>query len=149
VSDPASPRLLGLAPFFRGSSLEIGGAMAYVACGEEGVRIVEVSDPSSPQLISTLQTLDARGIAILSGPSEGLLLVADGVGGLGLADVSDSANPRMLTRWRIGDGDTVEDVAVEGTIGVAALGGAGIAVLNLEPLSFPMTSASQRWLLYE
>ncbi|MFH0795368.1 MAG: hypothetical protein V2A74_15210, partial [bacterium] len=149
VSDPAAPRLLGLAPFFRGNSLEIRGSTAYVACGEEGVRIVDVGDPSSPQLVSTLKTFDARGTASLNGPAEGLLLIADGVAGLGLADVTDPANPRMVTRWRIGDGDGVESVALEGTVGIATLGSAGIAVLDLEPLFFPKTGVRANWFMYE
>ena len=68
-----------------GTDVLIAGQHAYVASLRNGIRLIDISDPVSPQLIHTFPTTDARDLAIL----HGRLYLADGAGGLKVFDVKD------------------------------------------------------------
>jgi hypothetical protein len=56
----------------------IAGERAFIAGGDKGVHIVDISDPSSPHDLGFVRTHSAQGVAV----SEDRLFVADGLGGL-------------------------------------------------------------------
>ncbi len=59
--------------------LTVVGDLAYVACGTNGVAMVDISSPTTPALIGTAATLgEARSLAVVGG----LGYVADGPAGL-------------------------------------------------------------------
>jgi hypothetical protein len=66
--------------------------LLYVANGFDGVRIGRITPNGAVDWIGHIQTLEARDIA-LSGTN---LVIADGQGGLKIADVSDPGNPRII-----------------------------------------------------
>jgi len=86
---PLAGELLTPAP-----ALGIGytGDYALVACGEAGLVIYNVTDPESPQYISTLDTPGTAYDVIVD---EDLVLVADGFAGVHLVDLSNLSDPAI------------------------------------------------------
>jgi hypothetical protein len=68
--------------------------LLYLANGLDGVRIARVGDNGTLDWIGHVQTAQARDVA-LAGAN---LVIADGPGGLKVADVSDPANPKIVGR---------------------------------------------------
>jgi len=68
-----------------GMEVLIAGQHAYVASLRNGIHLINITDPVSPQLIHSYPTTDARDLAIL----HGRLYLADGAGGLKVFDVKD------------------------------------------------------------
>jgi hypothetical protein len=68
-----------------GTKVLIADQHAYVASLRNGIRLIDISDPTSPQLTHTFPTTDARDLAIL----HGRLYLADGAGGLKVFDIKD------------------------------------------------------------
>jgi hypothetical protein len=92
VSEPASPTVLGkTAPLPNDvSDLYVSGGCAYVATLEDGLRVVDVSNPTAPIEIGFYNTPGvARGVTVAGGYA----YVADGYSGLRVVDVSDPAAP--------------------------------------------------------
>jgi hypothetical protein len=79
VTDPAKPVHLTSfkTPSGRPARIALDGARGYVADGREGVQIVDLSNPSSPALVSSIKTsLPARDVAV----GGGLVVAAVGMG---------------------------------------------------------------------
>jgi len=105
--------------------------VAYVAAGDDGVWVVDVSEaletPKSKRdepYVLRASTTDARDVTV-SGDS---LLVADGAGGLALFDISSPKKPRKTAAVR-----TVEarSVTVAGFRAYVADGPAGLRILDV------------------
>lgn len=83
-------------------TLSTDGQRAALALGEEGVRVVELpADGSAPEPIGFVDTPGAALRAALGSASgTDMLYVADGMCGLRVIDLGDSANPRERGYWR-------------------------------------------------
>jgi hypothetical protein len=68
----------------------VTGDRAFIAAGEKGVHLLDVSDPASPVRLGAVQTEAARGVAV----AEDSLFVADGLGGLLI--LRPSQTPRVF-----------------------------------------------------
>ena len=79
----------------RDVTLGPGGTTAYVADGTSGLRILDVTDPTTASVVGTVPTVSAFGIAI-NGTTA---YVADGTSGLRIIDVTDPA-PRQSAQLR-------------------------------------------------
>lgn len=72
------------------NNVDVVGDYAYVAAGEAGLVVVDVSDRSAPQIVAQLDTPgNGNDIRIVGG----LAYLADGVGGLRIVDVTDPLAP--------------------------------------------------------
>jgi hypothetical protein len=104
----------------------VQGQYAYVALGEGGLVIVDVSDPANPVRVGGVDTSgSAYGVTV----SGNYAYVADGDAGLQMIDVSNPANP-----LRVGGYDTgwlAEGLAVVGNIIYVANGEQGLLMLEL------------------
>jgi len=80
----------------RGFAINVFAArgLLYVANGNDGVRIGRAGRDGSVTWIGHVQTDEARDVA-LAGTN---LVIADGAGGIKVADVSDPANPKIIGR---------------------------------------------------
>jgi len=90
VSAPASPTVLGRTAALPGivRTVAVAGGYAYVAAGDAGLRVIDVSDPSTPVEVGFYDTPDeARGVAVAGGYA----YIADL--GLRVVDVSTPAAP--------------------------------------------------------
>ncbi|MFN2245107.1 MAG: LVIVD repeat-containing protein, partial [Anaerolineae bacterium] len=113
VSKPSSPRLLGqTAPMPRVlEAVTVDGGLAYVAAGDAGLRVVDVSDPAAPVEIGFLDTAGYAWDVAVAGSHA---YIADGAGGLRVVNMLDPAHPAEQGAY--------EDPAMEG-MGVAVAGG--------------------------
>jgi len=110
VSDPAHPTEVGFCdtPGYA-QSVAVAGDYAYVADGDDGLRIVDVSDPAHPTEVGYHDTPGSAQAVAVAGD---YAYVADDQGGLSIVDVSDPA-----TASRVGSYDTpwsARGVAVAG-----------------------------------
>jgi len=128
--------------------------LAYVADGPSGVRVVDIAAPAFPSLLTTFPTTDARTVFAKShyvtGDSDTAsieheyLFVADGAGGIRVADVSDPAAPVEVPLAN--NGLDVTDFVVANAFEppanrlyvYAALGAGGCAILDWSVISAPV-----------
>ncbi|MBE7499470.1 MAG: hypothetical protein HS113_04015 [Verrucomicrobiales bacterium] len=89
-------------PFARASALgvAVSGHHAYVAAGEAGLQVIDLSNPAGPQQVGGYDTSGyARGVVV----SGHYAHVADGDAGLQVIDVSNPANPQWVAAADTGD----------------------------------------------
>jgi hypothetical protein len=94
ISDPGSAAVIGSIPgLWGGDAIEVRDGHAYVACGDPGLRIIDVSVPSAPVEVSSLVlpagtppfgTMDVAGGVAVLWPGDEVVYVVD---------VSDPAAP--------------------------------------------------------
>lgn len=133
VSDPANPLRVGLYEVAGGiSSLKAYVTKLYVSEGTGGVRILDVSNPASIQLLGTYQGWGNPAQAMaLSGK---YLYLAKGTGGLHVLDVNDPAKPTYLTgAWT----SPAEDVVLMGKYAVVAGADKGLMVYEVQQRLYP------------
>jgi hypothetical protein len=108
------------------------GGYAYVAHDYEGLIVVDISTPSSPQEVDSLDT-DGRAWAVFV---EGdYVYIADYGQGLLIADISDPANPNSL--WQDQTSGRAVNVFVEGNYAYVADDLFGLFVYDISGLPAP------------
>ncbi len=71
-----------------GRKIALFGQHAYVASGQNGIRLINISDPTSPVFNSSIPSSDALYLTI----SNGRLYLADGSGGLKVFDIMNDGS---------------------------------------------------------
>jgi serine/threonine protein kinase len=108
------------------------GNYAYVADGKAGLRIIDISSPSSPKEVGAYDTPGvARNITIIGN----YVYVADGETGLRIIDISSQSSPK-----EVGSYDTpgiAIAVAINGNYAYVADGKAGLRVIDVSNPSNP------------
>jgi hypothetical protein len=114
-------------------SVAVEGDLAYV--GDQGLRIFDLFDPENPELIGAVEHEDeTKSVAV---GDAGLKILT--VGSDGQISVIDGANPfEPIEASRVETDGEAYDVAITGNVGVVADGSAGLLLLDLEDLSFPV-----------
>jgi len=139
VSEPITPTEVGsTAPFPQFvEGVAVSGALAYVADGIAGLRVVNVIDPSNPIEVGACDTPGyAEGVAVAGGYA----YVADGHYGLRIVDVSDPTNPAEVAyAYPL---NYVFDVAVVGQYTYLAAAGAGLLVVDIHDPADPIEIAT-------
>jgi hypothetical protein len=74
-------------------AVRVQDGVAYVADGEEGLRILDVSNPFATVLLGSLATTGRTRSLLLDGP---IAYLADGDAGVRIVDVSDPTSPVVL-----------------------------------------------------
>lgn len=124
VSIPTSPLLVGSLSMH---AVDVGldGDTAYVACGDAGLCVVDLSNPSLPQTIGgSALPCCAIGVALLGGRA----FVADHENGLYEVDISDPTAPfpvRVIPTLGVARG-----VAFAGAYACVAAGSTGLRVVD-------------------
>ncbi len=138
VSDPAGPHEMGATPplpyFVEGIALAIQGghSYAFVAAGDAGLLVVDVSVPSAPQEIGSWDSPGyAEGVAVAGA----IAYLADGPYGLRLVDISDPGHPRPL--GAAFDANYAFAVAVADHRAYLAAGGAGLLIADVSDPAQP------------
>lgn len=134
VSDPTNPTSIGevMLPG-NGRDVVFAGPLAYVAMGDGGMQIIDISTPSALRLLGQVDPGDhAFGIAV--DPVRRLAVVADGIEGLQVIDISNASQPVVLSNCEI-LGES-RKVVLQGTLAFVADASAGLSVVDLSnPLS--------------
>ncbi len=131
---------------------------AYVADGSAGVRIVDLGDPQLPVVIQTIPTTDAwavfpkfhydPGDETTPSLEHEYLFIADGAGGLRLAEINDPLDPTLLLA--VSFGSPVRDVlamnAFEPPLNklyvYAAAASAGVQIYDFSDIRTPVPVAA-------
>jgi hypothetical protein len=96
VSDDARPRAVGSFSSFA-TDVDFDGSYAYALCGQEGSRVLDLTDPTSPRTIAKL----ASGVGCQGVASIGPRVYLSGDTGLRVVDVSDPRCPREVGAYDI------------------------------------------------
>jgi hypothetical protein len=125
---PGEARAVALA----GSVLNPAQQRAYVALGDAGLGIVDVSQPQALLLLDRLD-LDGDSGDVAVATELGLVLVAAGSGGLALVAISDAAAPQLRHVFPV----AATQVEVIGPVAYAAVGSrlGAFDVLARQPLA--------------
>lgn len=129
VSTPSSPSVAG--GFVTGAKVRqaaIDGSRLYLAAGSAGLMIHDVSVSTNPVSITTLSAADAGGLAV----GDGLVLLADGAGGL---RVYDAATQGLLST--VSAAARVVRAAFQGKVLFLATGETGLRIYALDHPEFP------------
>jgi hypothetical protein len=110
----------------------ISGNIAYCACDFGGIRLYDITNPSSPVFLGSCSTPSfARNVAVRGNYA----YVADGDSGLQVIDVSNSAAPVMVGNYETAG--TAITVRVAGNYAYLADGYTGLLVVNIANPSSP------------
>ncbi len=128
ISDPSMPVPVGSCSLFGngGFGVEVEGDLAYLANGIWGLAVVDISDPTAPEVLSyTWTEEDASHIAV----SGNIALVTDRNWGLHVFDITDPVNPVLTDVY-----DTPDDarrVVIEGELAFIADWAGGLHILRI------------------
>jgi hypothetical protein len=115
--------------------VDLVGTLAYVASGDAGLRVIDVSNPDAPAEIGFFDTPDfAAGIDVVAG----LAYVADESAGLRIVDVSDPTAPVEVGFFDTAG--TAEDVTVVGSLAYVADGDLGLRIVDVSNPAAPAGS---------
>lgn len=134
VSNPAQPSVVGrttVLPYIV-EGVAVSGSYAYVADGPAGVRIIDVSDPSTPTEVGSCDTPGRARDVVVAGSHA---YVADYDGGLRVLDVSDPAAPGEIG-FCATSGKAL-DVAVSGGYAYVADWDGGLRVIDVSSPAAP------------
>jgi hypothetical protein len=120
VSDPSDPRPVGSYRPDSPGEVFVHGSHAYV-----GRQVLDISNPADPQFVRDTRV----GRFIAAGP----LGYTDSFGGLGILDLGDPGDPRLIGRYGAVDGRLL-DVS-DGDAYLAA--GAGLKVMDISSFAPP------------
>jgi len=134
ISNPASPTVVGKTAPMPGivQDIYLSGNYAYVAAGSSGLRVIDVSAPTSPNEVGFFETPgDALGVAVV----DNYAYVADYDGGLRVIDVSAPTSPT-----EVGFFETPADaygVAVVDNYAYVAASHGGLRVIDVSAPTSP------------
>ncbi|MFO7699242.1 MAG: hypothetical protein R6W79_01365 [Acidimicrobiia bacterium] len=134
LSTPTSPALLGGMDIGTscGTRIQVDSGHAVISQDGDGVRIVDVSDPSAPTNLSLLNTDGSVVDAAVAGD---WVYVADDWGGFRIVDTSDPSTPSEVASFTAST--TYLDVFTEGTLAYAADGAGRLVILDVIDPSSP------------
>jgi hypothetical protein len=105
----------------------VAGNVAYVADGPSGLHLVNVSNPSSPQIIGSVDTPNYAWCVAVAGD---IAYVADGYNSFQIIDVSNPSSPQKIGSLLDTKGDAYHVVVAGGMAYVAGLG-SGLKVIDV------------------
>lgn len=109
------------------NDVEVSGNFAYVAAGDAGLQVVDVSDRTRPRIVGSY---DTPGMARTLRVSGARVYVADSEEGLTILDVSIPTQPALVAQVPVTG--VVYDVAVSGGYAYLAAQDGGLVVVSLQ-----------------
>jgi len=121
-----------------GAGLALQDGYVYMSLSNEGLVVVDVSDPSDASLAGQYDTLGvAEGVDVDGDHA----YVADGENGLVIVDVSDPTDPALAGSVSTGS-DVAEDVFIDGNYAYMANGEDGLVIVDVSVKSAPTVVGS-------
>ncbi|MHA1785930.1 MAG: LVIVD repeat-containing protein, partial [Candidatus Helarchaeota archaeon] len=131
VSDPRNPQKLGsfnndFSAASHGEDVKIANGLAYVADGNDGMEIINVS---TMQRVGNFidGSAYAHGIDVVGN----IAYLADGSDGLEIVNVSDPMNPTKLGNYTVGGSGAAYDVQIVGSVAFIAFQFEGLHIVNI------------------
>ena len=137
ISDPANPARVSVFESpgsTRGQGVFVAEPYLYLADGQ-GVRILNIEDPSDPQVIGFYDTL---GFALDLQIVGDLAYVAAREGGFYIGDISDPTDPQHVSRLFDAGTDHVLDVQVSGDYAYVTMQGQGLKIVDVSQPASPL-----------
>ncbi|MCP4899847.1 MAG: hypothetical protein GY906_23005, partial [bacterium] len=126
VSKSDDPQIVSQLLLGGGFGLDVTAGKAYVAAGELGLQVVDVSDPVSPVVLAVLETPgEAKDVVV----REDRAYLAAGDAGLVVADIADPASPSLVGSIDIPG--SAESLELKDTLVYLAGGAAGLQVVDV------------------
>jgi hypothetical protein len=118
---------------------------AYVACGYEGLYIVDITDIKNMKVFSTFKQSDiSSNYATRLQLKDGLLFLADGMGGFKIIDISMPESPKLISKFGSTYQGSIEDVIIDGNTAFLADYRAGFIVVDITDLKNPRLVSETR-----
>ncbi len=115
------------------NGIVLNGTRAYVAAGQAGLKVIDISDPRTPVIVRSVPTAgEAGALAILSN----CLYLADGASGLLIFDVSNPALPVLISSFDTPG--TAFGVTIFGRNAYVADGPQGLRIVDISDPSSPV-----------
>nr|WP_321417407.1 PGF-pre-PGF domain-containing protein [uncultured Methanomethylovorans sp.] len=112
--------------------LQIAGNYAYVADGDSGLSIINISNPAVPTLTHTYDTAGhAYGISVVSNYA----YIADGNNGLVIANISNPASPTSMGSYATYD---AQNIVVSGNYAYIADDSHGLVIIDITNPASPV-----------
>ncbi len=96
ITNINSPEIISSSNTGISSSLYVKDDIAYITNGEDGLAIVDVSDPGFPNILGNFSNGGNVHKAIVI---ENLAYIASGPNGLEIVDVSNASNPQLINQY--------------------------------------------------
>ena len=113
--------------------LEIVGDLAFIADGISGLRIMDITDPTSPVQLGVIDTPVSVHDLCVDGD---LVYLADGPTGMLIVDISDPTTPTLLGTYN--SPGAVRDIVLSGKYAIVADDSAGIRVVDVSNPAAPL-----------
>ncbi len=143
VSDPSAPALAALLDLGHDDywGIDVVGNICYVAAGNEGLLVIDVSDPANPIWVGQYNTSHFCHSVDVQG---NYAYLADWSGGLKVVDITDPTNPSFVDNLGL-PGDS-KSVAVDGNVAYVAVYQDGLCVVDVSnPSSLSLTDHFSPW----
>jgi hypothetical protein len=140
VSNSGAPRVVGAMRVIYGWNVDVVGTFVYVPGYQDGLQIIDASDPAAPREVGLLVTEDGASDVDVVGNTA--YVVAD-EGGLRVIDVANPSAPRELGAVDT-PGDWTSWVDVSGTHAYVTAAGSLIAIDVSDPAA-PQVVAEQAY----
>ena len=114
------------------NNVTVSGSFAYVADYSRGLTILDISDPTSPELVSNYIT---NGYSYSVAISDTFAYMADSQNGLQVFDISDPASPELV--GNCDTNGTAIDVKIVGTLAYVADYAAGLQIIDISDPTSP------------
>ena len=137
ISDIKQPVMVSQLYLGGGFALAVSGRTAFVASGDKGLNIIDVTDPKTPVLEATLDTEgEARDVALA-----GLYaFVADGPAGLLIVDIGNPSAPKIVGKWDSA-GEAL-GIALRDNFAYIADGSAGLQIVDVKNPAKPLPAGA-------
>jgi LVIVD repeat/Immunoglobulin I-set domain/Immunoglobulin domain len=112
--------------------ISVANGLAFLARGTNGLAILSVTNPASPELLGTFSTAGyAQNVSVAGGRA----YVAEGSAGLQIINVTNPSNPTLAGSYDT-PGDA-SDLAIRSNLVYVADGAAGLLILNVSNAASP------------
>jgi len=135
IYDPIKPQLVGTYSGVFAYDLAIIGPYAYLAAGTNGLRIINITNPTNPVLISQHKDGSSNSIAIHINANY-YALTAEAEGGMRIYDCTNITNPILLGE-HIGEGFNCLDIVASKNYAYLATDTAGFIIININDYENP------------
>lgn len=135
VSTPSSPQIVETYSS-RALSVWVEGDYCYIAGWTSGLKILNITDPSNPVEVGSLNMTYARSVWV-----EGnYAYIIDKDAGLMIVDITDKATPVLVGTFATADG---WDAAVSGNYAYIADGDDGLIILDISDKTNPVLESTK------
>lgn len=121
-----NPSLISTISIPGARNVDVQENLAFIAAGDSGLIVIDVSNKSAPKIIGSL---DTNGVAVDVKVINTTVYLADGESGLHIIDVSNPYSPVLLST--VDTPGLAQDIAIQGDFAFVADGSTGIEIINI------------------